>query len=66
MQAVGAGAIAYLILQALGWGIDALLRLLETFARWYRLHGVPWAEEAAIAAAVIYLIVAAVLNSRSD
>lgn len=65
VQAAGVGAVVYLALRALGWAIEAILIMFETFSRWYRLQGLPWAEEAAIAIAIIYFIVIAVTNSKS-
>jgi hypothetical protein len=66
VQAIGVAAIAYLLFQALAWAMEAILRIAETFSQWYRFTAVPWAEEAAIAIGVIYFIIAAVVNSRSD
>ena len=66
VQSLGVAALVYLIFQALAWGMEAILRILESFSRWYRYHGVPWAEETAIAIGVIYLIVSAVISSRQN
>ncbi|NJL02513.1 MAG: hypothetical protein HC910_18880 [Spirulinaceae cyanobacterium SM2_1_0] len=66
VQSLGVGAAVYLILKALGWGIEAILRILEGFSRWYRFSAIGWAEEAAIAIGVVYLLVAAIASSRSS
>jgi len=66
LQAVGIAAFVYLVLQALGWGIEATLNMLESFARWYRFHGIKWAEEAALAIGAAYILIAALVSSRSD
>lgn len=66
VQALGLAALVYIILQALAWGLDALLRLLQTFANWYRYIGVPYAEEFALAIGVIYLLLSAVISSKES
>lgn len=66
VQSLGVGAAVYLILKALGWSIEAILRILESFSRWYRFSAIGWAEEAAIAAGIIYLMVAGIMSSRSS
>ncbi|GAB4546634.1 MAG: hypothetical protein Tsb0014_41220 [Pleurocapsa sp.] len=64
VQAVGVAALAYLVLQAFGWGLESVLSLLESFARWYRFSGSRWLEEIALAAGALYLLFAAVINSK--
>lgn len=64
IQALGVAALVYLILQALGWSLESILHILESFARWYRYSGSKWFEEMAIAAGVGFLLIAAVINSR--
>lgn len=36
VQALGVAALVYLIFQALGWGVESILNILESFSRWYR------------------------------
>ena len=64
IQALGVAALVYLSLQALGWGLESILNILESFARWYRFSGSKWLEEIAIAAGVAFLLFAAVINSK--
>lgn len=64
VQAVGVGAVTYLLFKGLDWIIIAILAILETLSRWYRFYGSPWAEEAAIGAFFVWLIVAGVMSSR--
>ncbi len=65
IQSVGVAAIVYIIFQALAWALEAILNILESFARWYRIHGIDLAEEVAIAAGVIFLIISAITSSMS-
>jgi len=60
IQSVGVAAIAYILLLALGWGIEAILRLIESFSRWY------WIEEAAIALGIIWFLISAVSSSKDS
>ncbi len=64
IQALGVAAFVYLIFQALGWGVESILNILESFARWYRYYGIKWAEEAAIAFGGFFLLISAVSNSK--
>ena len=64
IQALGVAALVYLTLQALGWGLESILNILESFARWYRFSGSKWLEEIAIATGVAFLLFAAVINSK--
>ena len=64
IQALGVAALVYLTLQAFGWGLESILHILESFARWYRFSGSKWLEEIAIAAGVGFLLIAAVINSK--
>jgi len=64
IQALGVAALVYLVLQAFGWGLESILHILESFARWYRYSGSKWLEEIAIAAGAVFLLVAAVINSK--
>lgn len=66
VQSIGVAAIIYLLFQALAWGMEEILSVLESFSRWFRLYAVPKAEEAAIAFGLLYLIISAVTNSKSD
>ena len=36
VQALGVAALVYLIFQALGWGVESIVNILESFSRWYR------------------------------
>ena len=65
IQALGVAALIYLCFQALAWGLDAILHILEGFSRWYRFYAIRWAEEAAIAIGVFFLLIAATVNSKS-
>lgn len=64
VQAVGAAAITYLIFKGLDWIIIAILAILESLSRWYRLYGSPWAEEVAIGVFFVRLLIAGVSSSR--
>jgi len=64
IQALGVAALVYLSLQALGWGFESVLNILESFARWYRFNGSQWFEELAIAAGAGFLLISAVINSK--
>jgi hypothetical protein len=64
VQSVGIAAIAYILFQALGWGLESVLRLIESFSRWYRFSAIVWIEEASIAIGVIWFILSAVISSR--
>ena len=64
IQALGVAALVYLSLQTLGWGLESVLNILESFARWYRFSGSKWLEEIAIAAGLAFLLFAAVINSK--
>lgn len=66
VQALGVAALVYLLFKGLGWGIEVVLHILESFSRWYRFYGVKWAEEAAIAFGLIFILVTAVINSRNN
>jgi len=65
IQALGVAALIYIGFQLLDWGIEVILRILRSFDNWYRIYGSKWAEEVAIAFGVLYLLFAAVINSRS-
>ena len=60
VQAAAVAALVYMLFQIVTWGLGSFLRVVETFARWYRFNGAPWAEETAIAVGLLYLFVAAV------
>ena len=64
VQALGVAAFVYLTLQALGWGLESVLNILESFARWYRVIGSRWLEEVSLAAGAAFLLFAAVINSK--
>ncbi len=64
VQALGVAALVYLIFQALGWGVESILNILESFSRWYRYYGIKWAEEAAIAFGFLFLLISAVSSSK--
>lgn len=64
VQSVGVAAITYLTFQALAWGLEAILNILESFARWYRLQGIDLAEEVALAVGAIFFILSAIINSK--
>ncbi|MEQ9669308.1 hypothetical protein [Coleofasciculus sp. G2-EDA-02] len=65
IQALGVAALIYISFQLLDWGIEVILRILRSFDNWYRIYGSKWAEEVAITFGVLYLLFAAVINSRS-
>ncbi len=65
VQALGVVALVYLILQAIGWGTEAILNILESFSRWYRFYGLKWSEEAALAFGLLFLLLSAVANSKN-
>ena len=66
IQALEVAALVYLLLLFFGWGLKSILLILETFSRWYRTYGMKYAEEAAIASGLIFLLIAAVVNSKND
>lgn len=65
IQALGIAALIYICFQALAWGLDSILHILNGFSRWYRFYAIKWAEEAAIAIGVFFLLIAATFNSKS-
>lgn len=65
IQALGLAAFIYLCFQALAWGLDSILHILESFTRWYRFYAIRWAEESAIAIGLFFLLIAATVNSKS-
>lgn len=65
IQALGVAALVYLLLLFFGWGLKSVLLMLETFSRWYRIYGIKYAEEAAIACGLAFLLIASVVNSRN-
>ncbi len=66
VQSVGVAAITYLLLLAIGWGIEAILRIIESFSQWYRYYAINWIEEAAIALGIIWFIISAVSSSKES
>jgi len=66
VQSVGVAAIAYILLQALGWGVESILRLIESFSRWYRFYAIAWIEEASIAFGVFWFVISAVSSSKDS
>ncbi len=50
--------------QALGWGVESILNILESFSRWYRYYGIKWAEEASIVFGALFLFISAVSSSK--
>ncbi len=64
IQALGVAALVYLTLQAFGWGLESILHIIESFARWYRYSGSKWLEEIAIASGVVFLLFVAATNSK--
>jgi hypothetical protein len=65
VQALGVAALVYLTFQFLGWGTESILNILESFSRWYKFWGIKWAEEAAIAFSLLFLLISAVTSSRN-
>ena len=66
VQAVGVGAIVYLVFMALSWSFGFILSILQSFAHWYKYVFIPYADETAIGIGIAYLIIAAVLSSKHD
>ena len=64
IQALGVAAFVYLLLQAFGWGLESILSIVSSFARWYRYYGSQRLEEIALAAGAVYLLVISVVNSK--
>lgn len=64
IQALGVGLFFYLVLKLLGSGLYSIVRILESFSRWYRYSAIPHAEEAAIAIAVLFLLISAVMSGQ--
>jgi hypothetical protein len=66
VQGLGVGALFYLLFQILAISLNSILRILETFAQWYRFHAMP---HALIISAVLgfgYILLNGVFNSRSS
>jgi len=66
VQSVGVAALFYLFFKLFAWGMEALVNVIHSFAIWFNYRAVPWAEETAIAIGILYLLLSAVLNSKSD
>jgi hypothetical protein len=66
VRAAAIAALVYVLFQIISWGLGSFLRVIESFSRWYRYHGVPWAEETAIAFGLLYLFFVAVTSSKSN
>ncbi len=66
VQSVGVAAIVYILLQALGWGIESILRLIESFSRWYRFYAIHWIDEASIALGILWFLISAVFSSKDS
>jgi hypothetical protein len=64
VQCLGVGALFYLLLQLLALSINSVLKILESFAYWYRMHAMPHAGFIAIMAGIAYLLVFGVFSSR--
>ena len=66
LYAFGVGVLAWGLFKLLDWFLLSLARVLTSFASWYQFSASPYADRMAIAAAVAYLLVAAVFSSRNN
>jgi hypothetical protein len=66
VQSVGVAAIAYILLKALGWGVESILRLIESFSQWYRFYAIDWIEEVSIAFGIFWFVISAVSSSKDN
>jgi len=66
VRAAAIAALVYFLFQLISVGIGTFLMILESFSRWYRLRGVPLAEETAITVGLLYLFFVAVTSSKSN
>lgn len=64
VRAIGLVAICYLVLQALGWGLNSVAALAQSFSFWVRYILIPHAWQIALASGVIYLLFTAVATSK--
>ena len=64
IRAFGIAAIAWVLLQGLNLILDALVRLMTSFAFWVRIFFIPHSTEVAIGIGVIFLIFTAVTSSK--
>lgn len=64
VRAMGLMAICYLVLQALGWGLNSLVYLTQGFSFWVKYTLIPHAWQIALAIGVIYLLLTAVTTSK--
>jgi hypothetical protein len=64
VRAAGIVAICYVLLNALGWGLDSVLTLLNSFSWWVRFTLAPHAWQIGVAIAVAYLVLTAMTTSR--
>lgn len=47
IYALGIGAASFLFFRGMVWALDAFLSLLSSFAAWYRVFGMRYADELA-------------------
>ena len=64
VRAIGLVALCYLVLQALGWGLNSLSILAASFSYWVRFTLIPHGWQIALAIGVVYLLLTAVTTSR--
>ncbi|HEY9643117.1 MAG TPA: hypothetical protein V6C57_21695 [Coleofasciculaceae cyanobacterium] len=64
VRAAGIVAICYLLLQALGWGLNSLSVIAGSFSFWVRYTLVPHAWQIGLAAGVAYMVITALTTSR--
>lgn len=63
--ALGCGFFTYLMFHFLGLILYRVADIVRTFATWYQYHGVRAAEELGVVVFVMYILIAAVMSSRS-
>lgn len=66
VQALGVGALIYLLMMGLAIILDGLAGLLQTFASWYRFHGIRYAIHTSVGIMIVYWLLAATFTSKSD
>ena len=66
VQSLGVGTFFFLLLKAGDWALILILRIVESFSRWYRYTASPHAFRVAIVVSIIYLLLSAAFSSRQN
>lgn len=65
VRAVGVGVVCYAALWAFALSVDLVAGIIQSVMHWYRYDFMQAAEELSIVAGLLYLLLAAVVSSRS-